>query len=125
MVERLKQEFRSAAVPVDVLGMTAAGLIEVTRRRDGFSLDEMMLGSSSAGIQLSIEALASQALRDLLNTRGAGKFRLLASADLARVLSGDFKLAFDETVRRLGGALTMIEDPYESEYRIERELGKS
>jgi len=25
----------------------------------------------------------------------------------------------------LGGALTMIEDPYESEYRIERELGKS
>ena len=125
LVERLKQEFRSAAVPVDVLGMTAAGLIEVTRRRDGFSLDEMMLGSSSAGIQLSSEALASQALRDLLNTRGAGKFRLLVSADLARVLSGDFKLAFDETVRRLGGALTMIEDPYESEYRIEREFGKS
>ena len=85
----------------------------------------MMLGSSSAGIQLSSEALASQALRDLLNTRGAGKFRLWASADLARVLSGDFRLAFDETAHRLGGALTMIEDPYESEYRIERELGKS
>ena len=105
--------------------MTAAGLIEVTRRRDGFSLDEMMLGSSLAGVQLSSESLASQALRDLLQTRGAGKYRLSVSAGVERVLSGDFKSAFDETVRRLGGALTMIEDPSEMEYRIERELGKS
>ena len=125
LVERFKREFRYAALPVDVLGMTAAGLIEVTRRRDGFSLDEMMLGSSLAGVQLSSESLASQALRDLLQTRGAGKYRLSVSAGVERVLSGDFKSAFDETVRRLGGALTMIEDPSEMEYRIERELGKS
>ena len=43
LVERFKREFRLASVSVDVLGMTAAGLIEVTRRRDGLSLDELML----------------------------------------------------------------------------------
>ncbi len=125
LVERLKREFRFAAVSVDVLGMTAAGLVEVTRRRDGFSLDEMMSNPSSAEILPSNESVASEALRELLRTRGAGNYRLLVSAEIKRVLSNDFKLAFEETVRRLGGALSMIEDPEVSGYRIEKGVGKS
>ena len=125
LVERLKREFRFAAVSVDVLGMTAAGLVEVTRRRDGFSLDEMMSNSSSAKILPSNESLAAEALRELLRTRGAGNYRLLVSAEIERVLSSDFKSAFEETVRRLGGALSMIGDPEVSGYRIERGVGKS
>ena len=125
LVERFKREFRLASVSVDVLGMTAAGLIEVTRRRDGLSLDELMLQPKSTGILLSAESLACQVLRDLLRTQGAGGYRLIASSRIVRVLSGPFKPAFDETVRRLGGALTMIEDPNESGYRVESEMGKS
>ena len=104
--------------------MTAAGLIEVTRRRDGLSLDELMLQPKSTGILPSVESLACQVLRDLLRTKGAGGYRLIASSRVVRVLSGPFKPAFDETVRRLG-ALTMIEDPNESGYRVESEMGKS
>ena len=51
--------------------MTAAGLIEVTRRRDGLSLDELMLQPKSTGILLSVEALACEVLRELLRTKGA------------------------------------------------------
>ncbi|MEC8171845.1 MAG: ribonuclease E/G, partial [Pseudomonadota bacterium] len=124
LVERFKREFRLASVSVDVLGMTAAGLIEVTRRRDGLSLVELMLQPKSTEILLSVESLACQVLRDLMRTQGAGGYRLIASSRVVRVLSGPFKAAFDETVRRLGGALTMIEDPNESAYRVESEMGK-
>ncbi|MED5358510.1 MAG: ribonuclease E/G, partial [Pseudomonadota bacterium] len=109
LVERFKREFRLASVSVDVLGMTAAGLIEVTRRRDGLSLVELMLQPKSTEILLSVESLACQVLRDLMRTQGAGGYRLIASSRVVRVLSGPFKAAFDETVRRLGGALTMLE----------------
>ena len=56
-----------------MLGMTAAGLIEVTRR-DGLSLDEFMLQPKSTGILLSAESLACQTLRNLLRTKGASGY---------------------------------------------------
>jgi len=125
LVENLKREFRQASVAVDVLGMTAAGLIEITRRRDGLSLKEIMSRRNTDEILLSSESLACQALRDLLRTRGAGQQRLVASPSVERVLSDELKTAFDETARRLGGALTMIGDPDESGYRIESKVVKS
>ena len=72
-------------------------------------------------IKPSGEVLACDALRQLLRTKGASGFRLIAAPQLASLLRGDFELAFKETTRRLGGALSLIEDNGEMSFRIETE----
>ena len=121
LVDAMKRELKDSSVPVDVLGMTAAGLIEITRRRDGPALHELLTQSEGGFIQPSGDVLACDALRQLLRTRGASGFRLIVAPRLASLLRGDFELAFKETTRRLGGALALIEDNDEVSFRIETE----
>jgi ribonuclease G len=119
LVDTMKRELKHSSVPVDVLGMTAAGLIEITRRRDGPALHELLTQWEAGLIQPSGEVLVCDALRQLLRTKGASGFRLIAAPRLASLLRGDFELAFKETTRRLGGALSLIEDNDEVSFRIE------
>jgi ribonuclease G len=121
LVDAMKRELKVSSVPVDVLGMTAAGLIEITRRRDGPALHELLTKREAGLIQPSGEVLACEALRQLLRTKGASGFRLIAAPGLASLLREDFELAFKETTRRLGGALSLIEDKNEVSFRIETE----
>jgi ribonuclease G len=121
LVDAMKRELKDSSVPVDVLGMTAAGLIEITRRRDGPALHELLTQREFGLIKPSGEVLACDALRQLLRTKGASGFRLIAAPQLASLLRGDFELAFKETTRRLGGALSLIEDNGEMSFRIETE----
>ena len=122
LVDAMKRELKDSSVPVDVLGMTAAGLIEITRRRDGPALHELLTRKEASIIQPSGEVLACDALRQLLRTKGSGGFHLIAAPRLASLLRGDFKSAFEDTSRRLGGALSLIEDNDEVNFRIETEI---
>lgn len=121
LVEVLKRGFKNSTVPVDVLGVTAAGLMEITRRRDGRSIREILTKVDSREPQLSRESLLCAALREVLRARGAGRFRIVAEPGIAELLEGDFKAAFDDTCRRMGGALTVEADAREVKYRIEAE----
>ncbi len=90
---------------VDVLGMTAAGLVEVTRQRRGPALATFfMLRRSPAPNPV---ALACTALRDVLRMRGPGRPVLVTSPDVIAVLEGSLSLAHAETNRRLGEPLTL------------------
>jgi len=119
LVDAMKRELKNSSVPIDVLGMTAAGLVEITRRRDGPALHELLTRREAGFMQPSGEALVCEVFRQLLRTRGAGEFRLIVAPRLASLLRGDFESAFEETSRRLGGVLSLIEDNDEMNFRIE------
>ena len=119
LVDAMRREFRDSPVPVDVLGMTAGGLVEITRRRDGPALNETLMSEITAGTRLSSEYVLCAALRAVLRAKGAGGFRLIVSSAVASLLKGSFASAFEETRRRMGGALELVEDQSVSDYCIE------
>ena len=119
LVEAMRREFRDSPVPVDVLGMTAGGLVEITRRRDGPALNETLMSEITAGTRFSNEYVLCAALRAALRAKGAGGFRLIVSSAVASLLKSSFASAFEETGRRMGGALELVEDQSVSDYCIE------
>ena len=119
LVDAMRREFRDSPVPVDVLGMTAGGLVEITRRRDGPALNETLMSEITAGTRLSSEYVLCAALRAVLRAKGACGFRLIVSRAVASLLKGSFASAFEETCRRMGGALELVEDQSVSDYCIE------
>ena len=119
IVEAMRREFGDSPVPVDVLGMTAGGLVEITRRRDGPALYETLMSQRTAAMRLSSEYVLCAALRAALRLKGAGGFRLIVSNAVASLLKGSFASAFEETRRRMGGALELVEDQSVIDYRIE------
>ncbi|MSP89466.1 MAG: hypothetical protein EXQ92_11760 [Alphaproteobacteria bacterium] len=109
--ERLIESLRAAVsgdrVPVQIMGWTRAGLVELTRTRARASLAATML-DDRPGRQLGAAAAAHAALRATLSSarrRPAGHYRLLAARAVCAYLSGEGRAAFDEASRRLGGAL--------------------
>ncbi len=119
LVEAMRREFRDSPVPVDVLGMTAGGLVEITRRRDGPALYETMMSQRDTAMRFSSEYVLCAALRAALSAKGAGRFRLIVSSAVASLLRGSFASALEETRRRMGGALELVEDQSVGDYRIE------
>ena len=111
VVEAVRRAFRGVAVATDVLGMTAAGLVEITRRRAGPSLGETMLRSEDPAPNLDPEAAACAALRAALRQTGAGRPVLEASPRVIGALEGVLAPALAETNRRLGQALELRSDP--------------
>lgn len=115
--DRLIETLRAAAagdrVPVQVMGWTRAGLVELTRTRARASLAAMML-EDPPGRQLGAATAAHVALRAVLSSarrHAAGRYRLLAARAVCAYLSSDGRVAFDETNRRLGGALVLEAEP--------------
>lgn len=119
VVDAMRRKLSEAVLPVDVLGMTSGGLVEITRRRDGPALSERLLASDLYDVRPSREYLACEALRSVLKTKGVGGFRLVVSEDLAALLRGEFAGAFEETRRRMGGALELVVSESDDLYRIE------
>lgn len=121
LVEAVRRAFRGAAVTVDVLGMTAAGLVEITRRRSGPSLGEMLLQPDDRAPNPDPEATACAALRAALRQTGAGRPVLEASPRVIGALEGVLAPALAETNRRLGQALELRADPGHDRYRLKLE----
>ena len=118
LVEAQRRAFRGSRVPVDVLGMTAAGLVEITRRRDGPTLAEFMAQPPATGSFPSSEALACAALRATLRTTGSGKLRLRAPRRVCSLLQGALSKPFEEVKRRVGGSLALEVDDKETRFRV-------
>ena len=123
LVDTIKKELRGFSVPIDVLGMTASGLVEITRRRDGPALHELLLQNNTNSLELSDEVLVCEALRQVLRATGAGSFELSVSPRLACLLNGQFEQAFKETARRLGGGLSLIESKEAKSFVIKTKVG--
>lgn len=102
LVDALRQAFRGDRVTTDVLGMTPAGLVEITRQRRGPSLGDLLMEPLLTERRTSAETAACAALRAVLRQLGAGRPVLRCLPAVADLLGGKMKPAFEETCRRLG-----------------------
>lgn len=93
-----------SADPVEghILGYTALGLVEMTRRRRGPSLAALL--TQPGGRMPSAETAALAALRQALATRGP-VIVLTCAPLVADLLNGDLREACRQVNERLGGAL--------------------
>jgi len=110
LVEAVRRAFAGDRVVVDVLGMTPAGLVEVTRQRRGRSLADLVCMPPRRDPDWQPAALACAALRAALRTLGAGRPVLRCHPSVAASLRGDLVGALAETERRLGQSLELRED---------------
>lgn len=117
----LKTEATGSAVPVDVLGMTAAGLVEVTRQRTAPPLADLMFDPADRSPVPAAEAQACAALRAALRLRGAGRPVLRAVPAVVSLLEGGLAEAAAETGRRLGQPLQLVAEAGRSGYTIAME----
>jgi hypothetical protein len=121
LVEAVRRAFSSDRVTVDVLGMTPAGLVEVTRQRRGRSLASLVCVPVQRETELQAGALACAALRGALRMLGGGRPVLRCRPALAAVLRGALAPALAETERRLGQTLELREDPACPDFELLRE----
>ncbi len=121
LVEAVRRAFARDRVTVDVLGMTPAGLVEVTRQRRGIALSGLMLEARQQEAPSRPGAQACAALRAVLRQLGAGRPVLRCAPGVAAVLEGPLKAGLDETVRRLGQPLEVRADPACEGFEVLRE----
>jgi len=93
----------------DVLGMTAAGLIEVTRQRTGPSLAEQLLTPMAANRPLSLDSQACALLRRAIRLTGGGRPTLYGPKPLLEAVRSRFAEALADTETRLGQSLDLVE----------------
>lgn len=111
VIEALRRGLKSGSGSglADVLGMTAAGLVEVTRQRNGPSLTEQLLAPSAADRPLSHDSQACALLRRAIRLTGGGRPTLYGSGQLLEAIRTRFKQALAETEERLGQSLDLVE----------------
>jgi ribonuclease G len=99
-----RQAFRDDPQQVDVLDMTVAGLVELTRRRAAPPLHEVLMRRKPVGE--SPDAAACALLRAALRLKGPGVPAATAPGEvLALLAEGRFAPALAEVERRLGQRL--------------------
>lgn len=119
LIDLLRSRLKDAPENTDVLGLSAAGLVEITRQRIGPSLAEECL--APAGLRAPApDALAADALRRALRLTGAGRPVLELPEAVARALDGALKPARLETERRLGQELEIRRGAARADVRMER-----
>jgi Rne/Rng family ribonuclease len=121
LVEAVRRAFASDRVTVDVLGMTPAGLVEVTRQRRGRSLASLVCMPVAREIDLQPEAVACAALRAALRSLGGGRPVLRCRPAVGAALRGRLAPALAETERRLGQTLELRDDPSCRAFELGRE----
>jgi len=100
-------------VPVQVMGWTRAGLVELTRPRDRPPLAETMSGAVSAA-HAALRATLAAARR-----HPAGRYRVLAAPALVAYLQGEGRGALEAAGRRLGAVPELVAEPGRSVHGFE------
>jgi len=107
LVEVMRTRMNKDSRHTDVLGLTAAGLIEITRQREGVSLDNQMLQFSRTHVRPLPVAQGAAVLRAALRLKGTGRPIAYGSTLVIEALKGPLASALAETSRRLGQQLLL------------------
>lgn len=114
----LEADLARDRTPSRVIGLTAAGLVEITRRRRRESLVQTMAATcvpcAGAGWVRSAETVAydlMRALRREARAAAPGALSVHASAEVVDVLEDEARGAFDELVGSLGRAVALNRAP--------------
>jgi Rne/Rng family ribonuclease len=112
VVEALAQACEHDRLPVQVMGMTRAGLVEVLRPRGRVGLKALMERAcpvcAGSGHVADASAAALEALRQAI---GAGpRAVIVAAPDVARAFAEEAAPALEEAGHKRGGAITVESD---------------
>lgn len=105
LVQSARRAFRNDPVQTDVLGITAAGLLELTRRRGAPPLHELL--REPAGSFPAAGAETCAVLRAVLRLNGAGHPVADVAPAVLAALEGPFAVARAEVDRRMGQKLVV------------------
>ena len=119
LIDILRARLKGGEGHADVLGVTAAGLIEITRQRTGPTLSELCLAPLRSSVPAP-DAEAAETLRRALRLTGAGRPTVTLSEAAIAQLSGPMAQARAETERRLGQALVLVPGRAGPDLRMER-----
>jgi len=111
VVEAMRRAMRADPVHHDVLGMTPAGLVEITRQRTGRPLAALYLRPRAAASAPLPDAEACAALRAAVRAPWTGKPVLAGSPELIAALEGPLAAALEEVNRKLGQKLELRAEP--------------
>ncbi len=110
VLRAMRGELAGAPVGCDVLGISRLGLLELTRRRRGPSLGELMLGPSTPA-SLRADAAAYAALRRVMATARPGAGVTLAAAPaVVAELEGPLADALADAAR-IAGTIRLAAEP--------------
>ena len=118
LVELLRREMRDDPVRHDVLGMTPAGLVEITRQRIGRPLAALFARPARHVARPLPDAQACAALRTALRRPWSGKTVLAADPAIVEALEGPLAQALEEVNRRLGQAMELAPEPGRGGYEF-------
>jgi len=111
VLSAFRQALTEDAQQPQVIGFTALGLVEMTRRCQGASLSKIVCLDPADGYVKSPLTTALEALRGVLReaaAKAAAELVLEVSPVVARALSGAALTAFEATKMRLGGGLKIV-----------------
>ncbi|MFQ5973961.1 MAG: ribonuclease E/G [Alphaproteobacteria bacterium] len=109
LVDALRAAFAGDPAECHVLGVSRLGLVEMTRRRLGPALNELLLAEAPAS-RPNPEAVAYRALRVVpraARATPAGHYTLAVAAEVAALLEGPLAPALADAARLVGGGLTI------------------
>lgn len=122
-LQAVRQAFRHDPLQVDVLDLTVAGLVELTRRRMSPPLDDLLRRRATA--TAAPEAVACAILRAAQRLKGPGVPCATASPEVAELLEdGPFAPALAAVNRRLGQPLRFDRSGSAGEWEIAMRPGK-
>ncbi len=122
-MQSARRAFRSDPMQVDVMGMTAAGLLELTRRRGGVPLHDVLMTRNLPAP--SAKGAACALLRAVLRLTGPGRPVAIAAPAVIAVLDGPLAPARADVDRRMGQTVTLRPEPGRRDWEVvlERENG--
>lgn len=119
LLQAARKAFRNDPIPSDVLGLTAAGLLEITRRRAGSPLSEWLNEPSPTQHDAGAEACA--AMRAALREGGTGVLTIGAAARIIKQMEGPLRSALNAVNRKLGRDLILRPDPSRTGFDLHRQ----
>ena len=122
LLQAARKAFRHDPQQVDVLGITGAGLLEITRRRRAPPLESFLV--QRGPMQQSPAAAACAILRDALRAGGGAMPEAHASPEIIAALERPFRDALKEVNRRLGQEMTLHSVPGKIEWEITMRRGR-
>ncbi|MBT5808928.1 MAG: hypothetical protein HOI19_01060 [Rhodospirillaceae bacterium] len=119
LLQAAKKAFRADPNPSDVLGLTTAGLLEITRRRTGLPLSDWLNTPSPARLDASAQACA--ALRAALRESATGALTIDAPEGIISQMEGPLRPALNAVNRKLGRDLILRPDPSRTRFDLHRQ----
>jgi ribonuclease G len=122
LLQAARKAFRRDPRQVDVLGVTGAGLLEVTRRRGAPPIDAYLVQPGRA--RQSPAAAACAILRDALRAEGGATPEVQAAPEIIAALRGPFLAALERVNRRLGQEMPLNSVPGKMDWEMTMRRGR-